>query len=106
MHSVRTRCPRLVAHTTRSVVWKRSYSTEAENDEFITRPSDKYELLKVYNPVGPSPNVKHPKVPVPIKPFSAKHTPETEPWLFLLGVFPKTVQELEKEAVCLTSLVH
>eukprot|EP00026_Physarum_polycephalum_P002164 Phypoly_transcript_02169.p1 GENE.Phypoly_transcript_02169~~Phypoly_transcript_02169.p1 ORF type:complete len:926 (+),score=218.46 Phypoly_transcript_02169:32-2809(+) len=97
MHSVRARYTRLVAHTTRGVVWKRSYASETENDEFITRPSEKYNLLKIYNQT-PQEHVKHPKIPVPIKPFSAKHTPETDPWLFMLGVFPKSVQELTKEA--------
>jgi hypothetical protein len=82
------------------VAWTRSYASENENDEFITRPSEKYNLLKAYNQKSNT-FVKHPKIPIPIKPFSAKHTPETEPWLFMLGVFPKSVQELNQEAVCL-----
>jgi hypothetical protein len=99
MHSVRARCPRLVVHTTRGVVWKRTYASDAENDEFITRPSERLNLLKIYNQAAPE-HVKHPKIPVPIKPFSAKHTAETDPWLFMLGVFPKSVHDMNKEAVC------
>lgn len=43
---------------------------------------------------------KHLKLRVPIKPFSAKHTKETDPWLFLQGVFPKSVHEINQELVC------
>lgn len=107
MHSVRTRCPRLVVgQTIRSGIWRRSYSTsdtaaQEQQTEWdgLYRPSEKFNILKSFNQLPPE-HVKHPKIPTPIKPFSAKHTPETDPWLFMMGAFPKSVQELNKEAVC------
>lgn len=65
------------------------------------RGTEKKKLLyQIYDdPKLPPDGFKHPKIAVPIKPFQPKKTPETDPWLFLIGVFPKSVQEYEKEAV-------
>jgi hypothetical protein len=104
MYSVRGRCTQQVSSlaTLRvSAIWTRRYCTSNEFAEGLDRRSEKYELLKVYANIHtlPSASVKHPKAAHPIKPFSAKHTPETDPWLFLLGVFPKSVHDLKKEQV-------
>jgi hypothetical protein len=69
--------------------------------------SDKKRMLRIYDDAAlPHAKVKHPKIAVPIRPHQAKHTPETDPWLFLLGVFPKTVHEFNKEQVSSGSPKH
>lgn len=104
MYSLRRSCTTHLARPSPGVgAWTRRYCSEWLEGQ--VRTSEKKKLLKVYEDAAESglPNaaikLRHPKIAVPIRPQSNKHDPQTDPWLFLMGVFPKSVHDYNKEQV-------
>lgn len=104
MYSLHRSCTTPLSHPARVSAFVRNCSEYLEGHVKIP---EKKKLLRIYE-AKELPNIfsKEPKLKVPIRPMSHKHTEETDPWLFITGVFPKSVHDFTKEQVCTQLFIH